>query len=117
MFGHAALCELLKITTLGREYLKKILLAYSFSSNIDPFSSSGSAIVSQIAQRTIAHEVSIYDVIGGGRFGQVYKGTWRGDDVAVKIFATTEAAAWTREAEAYSKYYLHHKNILGKNYY
>ena len=36
-------------------------------------------------QRTIAREVYLRDVVGKGRYGEVWRAKWRDDDVAVKV--------------------------------
>jgi len=47
----------------------------------------------------------------------VWKGKWRDENVAVKIFFTTEEASWFRETEIYQTVMLRHENILGENRY
>ena len=37
-------------------------------------------------QRTIARTIVLQESIGKGRFGEVWRGKWRGEEVAVKIF-------------------------------
>ena len=51
--------------------------------------------------------------VGKGRYGEVWKGKWRGENVAVKIFFTTEEQSWFRETELYQTVLLRHENILG----
>lgn len=53
------------------------------------------------------------DIIGQGRFGEVWRGRWRGENVAVKIFSSREERSWFREAEIYQTVMLRHDNILG----
>lgn len=53
------------------------------------------------------------EIIGKGRFGEVWRGRWRGGDVAVKIFSSREERSWFREAEIYQTVMLRHENILG----
>ena len=65
-------------------------------------------------QRTIAKQIHLVRSIGKGRYGEVWKGKWRGENVAVKIFFTTEEASWFRETELYQTVLLRHENILGK---
>ena len=65
-------------------------------------------------QRTIAKQITLVKSIGKGRYGEVYKAKWRGENVAVKIFLTTEEASWFRETELYQTVLLRHDNILGK---
>ena len=64
-------------------------------------------------QITIARQIHLEEVIGMGRFGDVKRGRWRGDNVAVKIFHTREETSWFREAEIYQTALLRHENILG----
>jgi len=48
-----------------------------------------------------------------GLFGwQVWRGRWRGENVAVKIFSSREERSWFREAEIYQTVMLRHDNIL-----
>ena len=54
--------------------------------------------------------------VGKGRYGEVWKGRWRGEYVAVKIFLSTEEASWFRETELYQTVLLRHENILGECY-
>ncbi|XP_061746221.1 activin receptor type-1B-like [Nerophis ophidion] len=64
-------------------------------------------------QRTVARTIVLQDVIGKGRFGEVWRGRWRGGDVAVKIFSSREERSWFREAEIYQTIMIRHENILG----
>ncbi|XP_051865677.1 activin receptor type-1B-like isoform X1 [Pristis pectinata] len=64
-------------------------------------------------QRTIARTIVLQEIIGKGRFGEVWRGKWRGGDVAVKIFSSREERSWFREAEIYQTVMLRHENILG----
>ena len=52
-------------------------------------------------------------LIGKGRFGEVWRGRWRGEHVAVKIFSTRDERSWFREVEIYQTVMLRHDNILG----
>ena len=81
---------------------------------MDEFSHSGSGSGLPImVQRTIARQITLHDVIGKGRYGEVWRGTWRGENVAVKIFSSREERSWFREAEIYQTVMLRHENILG----
>lgn len=76
-------------------------------------SGSGSAGLPLLQQRSIARQIQLIDVIGKGRFGEVWRGKWRGEMVAVKIFSSREESSWFREAEIYQTKMLRHENILG----
>jgi len=65
-------------------------------------------------QRTIAKQITLIRSVGKGRYGEVWKGKWRDENVAVKIFFTTEEVSWFRETEIYQTVMLRHENILGK---
>lgn len=75
-------------------------------------SGSGSGLPLLI-QRTLAKQISLAECIGKGRYGEVWRGIWHGENVAVKIFFSREEASWTRETEVYSTILLRHENILG----
>ncbi|XP_049583851.1 activin receptor type-1C isoform X2 [Syngnathus scovelli] len=66
-----------------------------------------------LVQRTIARTIVLQESIGKGRFGEVWRGKWRGEDVAVKIFSSRDERSWFREAEIYQTVMLRHDNILG----
>ncbi|EEB19611.1 SAX, putative [Pediculus humanus corporis] len=66
-----------------------------------------------LVQRSIARQIQLIDIIGKGRFGEVWRGRWRGENVAVKIFSSREERSWFREAEIYQTVMLRHDNILG----
>ncbi|XP_077997804.1 TGF-beta receptor type-1-like [Glandiceps talaboti] len=66
-----------------------------------------------LVQRTIARQIQLVEMIGKGRFGEVWKGRWRGENVAVKIFSSREERSWFREAEIYQTVMLRNENILG----
>lgn len=75
-------------------------------------SGSGSGLPLLI-QRTLAKQISLAECIGKGRYGEVWRGIWHGESVAVKIFFSRDEASWTRETEIYSTILLRHENILG----
>lgn len=97
--------DLLRATAAGdstlREYLEHSLT-----------SGSGSGLPLLI-QRTLAKQISLVECIGKGRYGEVWRGIWHGESVAVKIFFSRDEASWTRETEIYSTILLRHENILG----
>lgn len=66
-----------------------------------------------LVQRSIARQIQLVEIIGQGRFGEVWRGRWRGENVAVKIFSSREERSWFREAEIYQTIMLRHDNILG----
>ena len=45
--------------------------------------------------------VQMQQMVGQGRYGEVWLARWRGERVAVKVFYTTEEASWFRETEIY----------------
>lgn len=53
---------------------------------------------------------------GKGRYGEVWRGTWMGENVAVKIFSSRDEQSWFRETEIYNTVQLRHENILGKTH-
>lgn len=75
--------------------------------------SSGSGVGMPIlAQRSIAQEITLKQLIGRGRYGEVWRGAYHGEDVAVKIFEAHEETSWTKEAAIYETCLLQHRNIL-----
>ncbi|CAI5762443.1 activin receptor type-1C [Podarcis lilfordi] len=66
-----------------------------------------------LVQRTIARTIVLQEIVGKGRFGEVWRGKWCGEDVAVKIFSSRDERSWFREAEIYQTIMLRHENILG----
>ena len=48
-----------------------------------------------------------------GRFGEVYKGWWRGELVAVKTFSSADERSWENECSVYGTRGLRHENVLG----
>ena len=78
---------------------------------MDITSGSGSG-VPRMVERTIAKQIELQEVIGSGRYGQVYLGDYRDDHVAVKIFSTVDEESWKREKDIYSIVLIRHENIL-----
>ncbi|XP_050529783.1 activin receptor type-1 [Daktulosphaira vitifoliae] len=66
-----------------------------------------------LMQRTLAKQITLLDTIGKGRYGEVWKGLWHGEHVAVKIFLSKDEPSWKRETEIYSTVLMRHDNILG----
>ncbi|KAL5005901.1 hypothetical protein ScPMuIL_017059 [Solemya velum] len=66
-----------------------------------------------LVQRTIARQIQLCEIIGKGRYGEVWRGRWKGESVAVKIFSSREERSWFREVELYNTVMLRHDNILG----
>ncbi|XP_077584178.1 activin receptor type-1C isoform X2 [Stigmatopora nigra] len=66
-----------------------------------------------LVQRTIARTIVLQECVGKGRFGEVWRGKWQGEDVAVKIFSSRDERSWFREAEIYQTIMLRHDNVLG----
>ncbi|KAL5258003.1 hypothetical protein ACHWQZ_G012826 [Mnemiopsis leidyi] len=64
-------------------------------------------------QRTIARQITLIETIGKGRFGEVHRGSFRGDNVAVKIFASHDEKSWSREMDIYRTALMRNENILG----
>lgn len=83
----------------------------SFLSLSPPGSGSGLPL---LIQRSVARQVRLVNIIGKGRFGEVWRGAWRGESVAVKIFNSQDEKSWFREVEIYQTVMLRHENILGE---
>uniref|UniRef100_A0A1B0ABM6 receptor protein serine/threonine kinase n=1 Tax=Glossina pallidipes TaxID=7398 RepID=A0A1B0ABM6_GLOPL len=64
-------------------------------------------------QRTLNKQVSLIECIGRGKYGEVWRGQWHGENVAVKIFTSRDENSWRRETEIYCTVALRHENILG----
>ena len=47
-------------------------------------------------------KVGLRECIGKGRYGEVWRGVWHGESIAVKIFFSRDEASWIRETEIYS---------------
>ena len=78
----------------------------------DMTSGSGSGMP-HLVQRTLAKQIRLLDRVGKGRYGEVWRGKWNGDFVAVKIFFSRDEDSWKRETDIYSTVLLRHENILG----
>lgn len=75
------------------------------------FDSSGGT-VPQLVSRTIHREIIWQNNVGRGRYGEVWRGTWMSQEVAIKVFSTTEEASWKREQAIYKLPLLRHPNLL-----
>lgn len=88
-------------------------------SNLPPLSkiieqSSGSGRgIPILVQQTIAKQIQKQHSIGKGRYGEVFLGKFRDENVAVKFFFATEEDSWLRETTIYKTVLMRHKNILG----
>jgi len=49
---------------------------------------------------------------GKGRYGQVWRGSYHGENVAVKVFSSYAESTWWRECVIYSTVMLRHENVL-----
>ncbi|XP_068777254.1 serine/threonine-protein kinase receptor R3 isoform X2 [Struthio camelus] len=66
-----------------------------------------------LVQRTVARQIALVECVGKGRYGEVWRGVWHGESVAVKIFSSRDEQSWFRETEIYNTVLLRHDNILG----
>jgi len=64
-------------------------------------------------QRTMARQIELLSCIGKGRYGEVWRGNFKGETVAVKIFSSRDEQSWARETEIYNTVMLRHNNVLG----
>ncbi|XP_076763522.1 type I BMP receptor saxophone [Xylocopa sonorina] len=101
----------LKATAAGDSTLKEYLDGRSLTSG------SGSGLP-LLVQRTLAKQVALVECLGsggnGGFGGEVWRGIWHGENVAVKIYFSRDESAWARETEVYSQLLpSRHDNILG----
>lgn len=80
--------------------------------NQNPDGSSSGQGEAELVVSTISREIRLGSLVGKGRFGIVYHGTWSGKDVAAKIFDSRDAESWKRETEIYSTTLINHANIL-----
>ncbi|XP_064081574.1 activin receptor type-1-like [Macrobrachium nipponense] len=103
--SHGMYRDDLRVTTPGDSTLLEI-----FNDNMTSGSGSGLPL---LIQRTLAKQIHLANVIGKGRYGEVWCGIWQGETVAVKIFFSRDEASWERETEIYSTVLLRHENILG----
>ncbi|XP_067170350.1 serine/threonine-protein kinase receptor R3 [Apteryx mantelli] len=95
----------LKASVLGDSTLEDLL-------NDDCTTGSGSGLPF-LVQRTVARQITLVECVGKGRYGEVWRGVWHGESVAVKIFSSRDEQSWFRETEIYNTVLLRHDNILG----
>jgi len=95
----------LRVTAAGDSTLREV-----FEHSVTSGSGSGMPL---LIQRTLAKQITLCECIGKGRYGEVWRGLWHGESVAVKIFFSRDEASWTRETEIYSTVLFRHENILG----
>jgi hypothetical protein len=83
-------------------------------SNLEWSGSGSGAGLPQCVNRTIARQIKLEKpCIGKGRFGEVYKGEWRGENVAVKTFNSADIKSWENECKIFNTNGFRHENILG----
>ncbi|XP_040281401.1 serine/threonine-protein kinase receptor R3 [Bufo bufo] len=99
-FGHA---DIINASILGDSTLGDLLDCTTGSGSGLPF----------LVQRTVARQVTLVECVGKGRYGEVWRGLWQGENVAVKIFSSRDEQSWFRETEIYNTVLLRHENILG----
>lgn len=108
--------KLLKCLNVGlfmwkyRSFWQLFSGTYCYSPSIPSFLWLGLPL---LVQRTIARTIILQEIVGKGRFGEVWHGRWCGEDVAVKIFSSRDERSWFREAEIYQTVMLRHENVLG----
>ncbi|XP_070569468.1 activin receptor type-1-like [Ptychodera flava] len=66
-----------------------------------------------LVQRTVARQITLIEQVGKGRYGEVWRGVYQGESIAVKIFSSRDEKSWNRETEIYNTVLLRHDNILG----
>lgn len=76
-------------------------------------SSCSGAGIPMLNLRTIARQVQLQEVVGTGKYGEVWRGLWLGEHVAVKIFHSREESSWLRESQIYKTTMLRHEYVLG----
>ncbi|XP_043278576.1 activin receptor type-1-like [Venturia canescens] len=100
----------LRATAAGDSTLKEYLDGRSLTSG------SGSGLP-LLVQRTLAKQVALVECLdsgGSGFGGEIWRGVWHGESVAVKIYFSRDEAAWASETEVYSQLLpSRHDNILG----
>lgn len=82
------------------------------TANFELSSGSGKTGCNPLVQRTLAKNIAVHNLIGSGRYGEVYKGVLYSEDVAIKIFSSRDEASWRREVEIYGIVMLQNENVL-----
>ncbi|XP_014221815.1 activin receptor type-1-like [Trichogramma pretiosum] len=107
-----------RATAAGDSTIKEYLGGQSCTSG------SGSGQI-QLVWRTLSRQVALIErlstigdsaILARGSFGrEIWRGVWRSEDVAVKIYSSRDEAKWARETEAYMRFLpsRQHDNILG----
>ncbi|CAG2165286.1 unnamed protein product, partial [Oppiella nova] len=96
--------EDLRVTAAGDSTLREV-----FEHSVTSGSGSGLPL---LIQRTLAKQIHLEECIGKGRYGEVWRGIWQSDNIAVKIFFSRDELSWNRETEIYSTVMLRHENVL-----
>ena len=52
------------------------------------------------------------DILAQGKFSEVWRGSWKGKSIAVKIFPPAAISSWQREHYMYSNLLEKHSSIL-----
>ncbi|XP_076373575.1 TGF-beta receptor type-1-like isoform X2 [Tachypleus tridentatus] len=89
------------------------VLGNSIRDMMDMTTSGSGSGLPLLVQRSIARQIQLVEIIGKGRYGEVWQGRWNGEPVAVKIFSSRDERSWFREVEIYQTVMLRHENILG----
>lgn len=66
-----------------------------------------------LAQRTVSSSICLVEKISKGRYGEVWRGVYHGENVAVKIFHSYAESFWYHECCIYNTVLLRHDNVLG----
>ncbi|ESO08137.1 hypothetical protein HELRODRAFT_75631, partial [Helobdella robusta] len=65
-----------------------------------------------LMERTISRQITLESIVGVGRYGEVWKASWSGENIAVKIFKTIDEQSWKNEVDIYQTNMIHHASIL-----
>lgn len=83
----------------------------SWGGCVDPSSGSGSGLP-LLVQRSVARQIDLLEIIGKGRYGEVWKGKCHGGYIAVKMFSSVDEQSWVRETQIYQTVMINHDNVL-----